>query len=65
MDKIITKIECCGAKFQHGHDLGALGPWDTKSLYKDFSQLTFSECQQRCYQSNQRQVGWGTWLLQR
>ena len=24
--KILTKIECCGAKFAHEHDLGALDP---------------------------------------
>ena len=23
-EKIFTKIDCCGAKFTHGHDLGAL-----------------------------------------
>ena len=26
MSKIITKTECCVAKFYHGHDLGALDP---------------------------------------
>ena len=25
-NKIITKIACCGAKFNHGHDLGARDP---------------------------------------
>ena len=24
--KIISKIDCCGAKFYHGHDSGALDP---------------------------------------
>ena len=24
--KILTKIECCGAKFSHKHDLGVLDP---------------------------------------
>ena len=24
--KKLTKIECCGAKFSHGHDLGAFDP---------------------------------------
>ena len=34
-NKIITKIECCGAKFYHKHGLGALDPaWYSKKRPK-------------------------------